>query len=312
VAERVVLDAGSPGEWLAGVGLSRFSAGRWVQTETLYRFSPWTFEAERVPSVDRVVEALACLGPPPKTRWLNHRGQGSTSKTIAMLITALDHVTDLAEIGSSDQDRTKTANSWEIDDAWQAAPAAYGSGDPGRPTAIAALAMLGAYQVSEWPGHWPSPSRAVGHLWEQGSPAEHRLEGWIMTWRRMPRPGVPSAGPLGGREWLELQPPTWQQHVRRHLRIQPDELMSLDDVLAHHGLDKPAGAALKIAAREGRTWHHEGMVVPPPLRRISRSAWVWDATQVLQPRSRDEERLLYSESGPLATLKPEDGAGRDA
>lgn len=296
------LDAASPGEWLASVALAaEFGPGRWrhIEAESWTGRAPFEFQyASRLPWVSELSDKLALVFDAgrrqhgsdhprpagPRNRWLNHRGQGTRYRTASDLSEALNDMTDGPVVfDRRDRERTLNVAAWEIDSAWARPGNDYP--DPGRPIAVTALAFIGAWVVGNWRGHWPTPSLAVGHLWEGTDPSVHDLDCWVMTWRRVGEPNGYTAGPLGDPNWFRLKPPRWQHHLVRHLAVTGDDVAGFDEVCDLFEVDdKQTQKRFSEAAKEGKHFRvgdgPAGPVIPPPVGKVGRSGLVWDRAAV--------------------------------
>lgn len=272
-----------PGEWLAGVGLTQYGMGRWSGPVEQQIPTWWYRFAGTLPTVDELVEVMDDIAhrrvtpsdpdrPDKWSAWFNHRGTGNPRRTASKLRGALDKLGS-GPIEISDRrtwSRTTAGNGWEIDDTWLAPPGAYdaaaGASDPGRPTVIAALALLGAHIAADWPGHWPRRRIALGHLWGSEGPDVHRLDGWYIVWRRRKRHGVPTAGPLGySQDIRRLSPPSWKQQVISHIDPEPHDLIALSEITKLHRLSGAERQTVIEAARAGNETVIRDIRIPPPL-----------------------------------------------
>lgn len=266
------LDPGSPGEWLAAVGLSGWGRGRWERSEALRRYTPWGYVHEGdMPTgqqvADRILDALDC-DVPMDSRWHHQVGNATMRRTAHDLAVAVSGLGDLAdEFDPLRCARTPAGKGWMVDATWLPPPAAYcgpqgtKKPDPGRPTAAAALAVLGSLTAATWPGHWPRPSIAVGHLWA-GNPADHESPGTIVAWRRLDY-GAPAAGPLGAAKLYQLAPPSWPNLVLQTFEV-PLQPVGLIDIAERLG----------VAPRTPKMWKTRGLL--PSARWTVSGGPVWD------------------------------------
>lgn len=284
----MALDPRSPGDWLASVGVCHLDlgTGHWVPPRQDAIFpepgSLWSFawEGDSWPVVADVTDALGGTSAERQpTRWLNHKGQGTPERTKDMLFGEIAKRFHGPEpVAFTDRARTDKAAGWEIDLHWSPQD----DRDPGRPLLIAALALIGAHVAALWDGHWPTASLALGHLWESGHPETHSLDCWAMTWRRIQSPGVPTAGPLGAPKLVHIAPPTWRQHVARHLEVTADDVLGYAAVAALYRLDEATAKRFKTAAQAGRSFRVDAEhTIPPPAAKVGSPGLVWDRARVL-------------------------------